>query len=385
MHPDLLLDVSTLPDPVARMKAIARWYVSGWHYKTVGVKKPFNPIVGETFACYWKHADGSRSQYFAEQVLHRPPISAIYFENRKHNMVASAHIWTKSQFSAPQTTKSILDGACKLVLTNLGEEYYITFPTYYAHNLLIGTLRMEVGDTAHIVCAKTGLRADIDFQQRGMWSAAGLNGVEGRIYKLAADGRSKGEELFTLRGHWDKQIFITPKGGKEELFLDVEHLAVSPKYVLPPSLQGPWESRRLWGPAAEELSKRPTVREMPSRHAASAASAGSCTHVLTVCLVPLLCIVCAGELGCSGQGEGPARGGAAPASLPRQARQCRVQGLGHQEVPPKVVSVTVTAVLLRVDARQWLRSACSSVACSSAAVLWILSLAPPRKCTFLIT
>ena len=43
-------------------------FLSGWHYRTIGVKKPFNPIIGETFACYWKHADGSRSQYFAEQV-----------------------------------------------------------------------------------------------------------------------------------------------------------------------------------------------------------------------------------------------------------------------------------------------------------------------------
>jgi hypothetical protein len=58
------------------------------------------------------------------QVLHRPPVSAIYFENRAHNMVASAHIWTKSQFAAPQTVKSILDGACMLTLTNLGEEYW---------------------------------------------------------------------------------------------------------------------------------------------------------------------------------------------------------------------------------------------------------------------
>lgn len=142
MHPDLMLNVSDMEDPLERFKSVVRWYLSGWHYKTVcrgfvsvaselflclrtfnypchislflqvGVKKPYNPIIGETFACFWDHEDGSRSQYFAEQVLHRPPISAIYFENRQHNMSASAHIWTKSQFSAPQTTKSILDGAC---------------------------------------------------------------------------------------------------------------------------------------------------------------------------------------------------------------------------------------------------------------------------------
>jgi hypothetical protein len=233
------------------------------------VKKPYNPIVGETFACYWKHGDGSRSQYFAEQVLHRPPISAIYFENRRHNMVASAHIWTKSQFAAPQTTKSILDGACLLTLTNLGEEYFITFPTYYAHNLLIGTLRMEVGDSAHIVCTKTGLRADLDFQQATMWSSAKMNGVEGRIVRLPAaaipgpgaawPSHAATEELFSISGHWDKVIHITPKGGKQETFLDISKEPVSPKYALPIKLQGPWESRRLWQHATQELSQRPAV------------------------------------------------------------------------------------------------------------------------------
>ena len=41
----------------------------GWVLAFVqGVKKPFNPIIGETFACAWRHDDGSLSQYFAEQV-----------------------------------------------------------------------------------------------------------------------------------------------------------------------------------------------------------------------------------------------------------------------------------------------------------------------------
>ena len=112
MHPELLLGVGALPDAAARMRAVARWYLSGWHYKTVGVKKPFNPIVGETFAAAWPHADGSRTQFFAEQVAHRPPVSAIYFENAAHGVSASAHVWTKGSLSTPNTTKSILDGGC---------------------------------------------------------------------------------------------------------------------------------------------------------------------------------------------------------------------------------------------------------------------------------
>ncbi|RYG51826.1 hypothetical protein EON67_02575 [archaeon] len=153
MHPDLLLAAVACEDPVDRMKGMVKWFLSGFHYKTVvraherararapacllgvasthvrahtlalhraarvqGVKKPFNPIVGETFACVWEHDDGSRSEYFAEQVGHRPPISAIYFENRQHKICASAHVWTKSQFNAPQTVRSILEGACILKL-----------------------------------------------------------------------------------------------------------------------------------------------------------------------------------------------------------------------------------------------------------------------------
>eukprot|EP00158_Paraphelidium_tribonemae_P000233 Partr_v1_DN20168_c0_g2_i1_m32647 putative Oxysterol-binding protein len=235
MHPDLLLGVADLPDPVDRMKAIVKWYLSGWHYKTVGVKKPFNPIVGETFACYWKHADGSRSQYFAEQVSHRPPISGIYFENRRHNVVASSHVWTKSQFSAPQTTKSILDGACVLKLTNRGPEtYYITFPTYYAHNLLLGTLRMEVGDVGHIVCEATGLRADIEFTQKPMFGGADrLNGLNGIIKRTTGAGGAK--DLFHVTGHWDSVMYIAPADARasKEVLLDVGAEVVSPKHVLP--------------------------------------------------------------------------------------------------------------------------------------------------------
>ena len=42
MHPDLLVAVPALADPLARMKGVLRWFMSGWHYRTVGVKKPFN-------------------------------------------------------------------------------------------------------------------------------------------------------------------------------------------------------------------------------------------------------------------------------------------------------------------------------------------------------
>lgn len=48
-------------------------------------------------------------------------VSAIYFENAQNKIKATAHVWTKSQFSAPQTVKSILEGACYLNFQGLDE------------------------------------------------------------------------------------------------------------------------------------------------------------------------------------------------------------------------------------------------------------------------
>lgn len=57
-------------DPLERMKLILKWYLSGFYKKPKGLKKPYNPILGETFRCYWYHPDtDSKTFYIAEQVI----------------------------------------------------------------------------------------------------------------------------------------------------------------------------------------------------------------------------------------------------------------------------------------------------------------------------
>ena len=108
MHPELLAGIAALETPLERITAVSRWFVSGFHYKTTGVKKPYNPILGETFACAWPHADGSRTQFVSEQVSHHPPVSAIHFSNPERHVSANARIWTKSGFELPQSSVSKL-------------------------------------------------------------------------------------------------------------------------------------------------------------------------------------------------------------------------------------------------------------------------------------
>jgi len=81
-----------------RMKAIVRWYLSGFYKKPRGLKKPYNPILGETFRCYWEHPNQSKTFYISEQVSHHPPISAFYVSNKKDGFAISGAILAKSKF-----------------------------------------------------------------------------------------------------------------------------------------------------------------------------------------------------------------------------------------------------------------------------------------------
>lgn len=103
-----------------------RWYLGSFHAgrKSELAKKPYNPILGEVFQCYWdlppkashKFASGENKldetnpkllpwvdnpdavMFFAEQVSHHPPISAFYAEHLGKKISLNAHIWTKSKF-----------------------------------------------------------------------------------------------------------------------------------------------------------------------------------------------------------------------------------------------------------------------------------------------
>ena len=51
------------------MKNVVKFYLSGFYKKPKGLKKPYNPTLGEIFRCYWDHpSTNSKTFYIAEQV-----------------------------------------------------------------------------------------------------------------------------------------------------------------------------------------------------------------------------------------------------------------------------------------------------------------------------
>ena len=90
------------------MKEVVRWYLSGFYKKPNGLKKPYNPILGEAFRCYWEHppanADESdepqmtKTFYVAEQIKHHPPVSAFHCVNRNQGYMVSGVVQVSSNF-----------------------------------------------------------------------------------------------------------------------------------------------------------------------------------------------------------------------------------------------------------------------------------------------
>ncbi len=124
-HPDLFIGIPDGKTPEDRMVRVLRWYLSSFHAgrKSSIAKKPYNPIIGETFRCHWTGLDSSSSSsssssknsspvsdgpvpwatendltFVAEQVSHHPPISGFYAEHPAKRISVNAHIYTKSSF-----------------------------------------------------------------------------------------------------------------------------------------------------------------------------------------------------------------------------------------------------------------------------------------------
>eukprot|EP00058_Branchiostoma_floridae_P005537 XP_002591025.1 hypothetical protein BRAFLDRAFT_69422 [Branchiostoma floridae] len=250
----LALSAVNIDDPFGRMKQIVRWYLSGFYKKPKGLKKPYNPILGETFRCMWPHPQtGSKTFFIAEQVSHHPPVSAFYVTNRQDGFCINGSILCKSKFYG-NSLSAILDGTACLTLLNRGEDYAITMPYVSCKGILYGTMTMEMGGKVSLTCDKTGYRTEIEFKLKPFLGGSDAsNQITGKI-KLGK------ETLATLEGHWDQDVYITEKStgsDKTEVFWSVTDEVKSrrlKRQTVRFEDQGDFESEKLWQHVSAAIS-----------------------------------------------------------------------------------------------------------------------------------
>lgn len=199
-HPEVLLPIPEFQDPVERFVAVVKFYLSGWHIKPPGVKKPLNPILGETFTGYWDYADGTRGYYISEQTSHHPPKSSYFFMAPEHHIRVDGTLKPRSKFLG-NSAASLMEGIAILRLLNHNERYFITQPNMYARGILFGKMKYELGDKAVVRCPETGISAEIEFKTKG-WVGGTYNAIGGSI----KDGR--GKDLFELSGFWTGEMYL---------------------------------------------------------------------------------------------------------------------------------------------------------------------------------
>lgn len=243
-HADFLSKAVLDEDPYSRMKSIVRWYLSGFYKKPKGLKKPYNPILGETFRCCWRHPDTkSRTFFIAEQVSHHPPVSAFFVTNRQDGFSISGSVLAKSKFYG-NSVSAIMDGMGRLTLLKRGEDYLISMPYAHCKGIMVGTLTMELGGKVSITCEKTGYHTELEFKLKPFFgSGEASNKITGK-FKLGH------ETLATLEGKWDQEIYIKEKlTGETNLFWNPTPEIKSgrlKRYTVPIEVQMEYESERLW-------------------------------------------------------------------------------------------------------------------------------------------
>ncbi|XP_057323520.1 oxysterol-binding protein-related protein 9 isoform X6 [Microplitis mediator] len=266
-HPDHFLRIADLPTPKERMIQVVRWYLCSFHAgrKSGVAKKPYNPILGEIFRCYWDVEEASSNSksdtakpsvddsindgpvpwcrndqlyFIAEQVSHHPPVSAFYAEHRAKKICFNAHVWTKSRFLGLSIGVHNI-GKGWINLPEHGEEYVLTFPNGYGRSILTVPW-IELGGTTTITCAQTGYQATIEFQTKPFYG--------GKRNRIACQITQPGEKkpFLMINGEWSGILEAKYNDGQTDMFADVTHIPVVKKMVKPICEQDDNESRKVW-------------------------------------------------------------------------------------------------------------------------------------------
>ncbi|XP_061058233.1 oxysterol-binding protein-related protein 5 isoform X5 [Eubalaena glacialis] len=252
-HADLLSRAALEEDAYSRIKLVLQWYLSGFYKKPKGIKKPYNPILGETFRCCWFHPENhSHTFYIAEQVSHHPPVSAFHVSNRKDGFCISGSITAKSRFYG-NSLSALLDGKATLTFLNRVEDYTLTMPYAHCKGILYGTMTMELGGRVTVECEKNNFQAELEFKLKPFFGGStSINQVSGKI--------TSGEEVLArLTGHWDREVFIKEEGrGGAELFWNPSEEVRGQRlkrHTVPLEEQTELESERLWQHVTRAISE----------------------------------------------------------------------------------------------------------------------------------
>ncbi|CEH14170.1 Oxysterol-binding protein [Ceraceosorus bombacis] len=260
-HPDLIFGAGAIDDPEKRFIQVTRYYLSGWHIKPKGVKKPYNPVLGEHFRCSYTYPNDTQGYYIAEQVSHHPPISAYFYVSPANNLMIYGELKPKSKFLG-NSAANVMGGQNRVVLFDRLEdgEYEIGMPNMYARGILFGKMVLELGDQSKIRNEANDLTADVEFKTKGYFTGT-YNAIAGKVTRGS-------KHIGDISGKWNESMeYKNVKSGETEELFNAKTAKIIQKTVRPEEEQEEFESRRLWSKVTEGIKEKNLDKATESKSA----------------------------------------------------------------------------------------------------------------------
>ena len=225
---DLLNKADEEPKQEMRLCYIAAFIIGEIFLNNGRTLKPFNPIIGETFEYF---INDKNFRYYAEQVCHKPPVTAFIGENPNFELYGDTLGNTSFKFFKGCMELSFKN-KIHLKLKKSGEHYTYIPPNALAKGIINPPLYIDYsGDVIIENISNPKYKCELKFIAEG-WTKDSLGNFEGTVY-------NEDNVVYLLGGNWKKNIYMTdPEGNNktELLSLDqnLEYLKnSSEKYILP--------------------------------------------------------------------------------------------------------------------------------------------------------
>jgi len=258
----LLLRANRETDPFRRFLCVLRWYLS-YTQKEKFKRKPYNPILGETHACWIDTpnlddtSDAKRTQstgitkFFAEQTSHHPPITGFILENSAENVFVEANVSFSTKYYG--NSAGVASSGKELVhLRNFDEVYCFSkcMPDIMIRNMILGTKRIAWEGETILSCEKTGLKAVFHYKEEG-WHC--INVVKGYIVNLSEPDK----KLYTFDGPCGEDInLVDPTTKKKiEVLMESSKLTRISLHYLPRDKWSEHNSLRVWDQLSRAIER----------------------------------------------------------------------------------------------------------------------------------
>lgn len=201
----ILLDAAVAADADTgdRLLYIAAFAISSFsnaRVKERALRKPFNPLLGETYELVHP---ARNFRFVAEKISHRPVRLACQGESPN---------WTFSQSPMPtqkfwgKSAELNTDGRVRVVLHNTGDRYSWTTATCFLRNVIAGEKYVEPVGAMTVLDERSGCKAVVSFKSKGMFSGRSEDVVV-QAFDAAGAELPRG-----LLGKWTSLLHFTDRG-----------------------------------------------------------------------------------------------------------------------------------------------------------------------------